>query len=64
MTFKVTSLPAEERDGKSVSELDVNVKKSLIHSNEELQNRPWCKVIPFKHQYLHIYTTSSRDRTS
>lgn len=55
MTFKATDLPAEERDGKSVSELDTNIKKILVHSSEELHNRPWCKVISLKH---HLYATS------
>ncbi|XP_026804147.1 myrosinase 1-like [Rhopalosiphum maidis] len=46
MSFEVTDLPPDEREGKSVSELDTNIKKMLLKSDEELENRPWCKNIP------------------
>lgn len=45
MSFEVTDLSEEERQGKSVSELDSNIKKDLIKSNKEFENRPWFKVM-------------------
>lgn len=45
MSFEVTDLPENEREGKSVSVLDANIKKDLIKSNKEFENRPWFKVI-------------------
>lgn len=45
MSFEVTDLPENEREGKSVSELDTNIKKEIIKSDKEFENRPWFKVI-------------------
>jgi len=47
MSFEVTDLPEDEREGKTVSELDANIKKNLLRSDEELRNRSWCKVMYF-----------------
>lgn len=44
MSFEVTDLPANETAGKSLSELDSNVKKLILKSDEELASHPWCKV--------------------
>ncbi|CAH1736620.1 unnamed protein product [Aphis gossypii] len=46
MSFEVTDLPEDEREGKTVSELDANIKKILLNSDEELENKPWCKSVP------------------
>lgn len=47
MSFEVTDLPENERKGKTVSELDANIQKNLLRSNEELRNRSWSKVMYF-----------------
>lgn len=54
MSFEVTDLPEDEREGKTVSELDANIKKMLLKSDEELENRPWCKVMYFVYLILNI----------
>lgn len=44
MSFEVTDLPTNETGGKSISELDLNIKKLILKSDEELASHPWCKV--------------------
>jgi len=51
----VTDLPEDEREGKTVSELDANIKKILLNSDEELENKPWCKVMYFVYLLLNTY---------
>ncbi|VVC36737.1 Glycoside hydrolase family 1,Glycoside hydrolase superfamily, partial [Cinara cedri] len=46
MSFEVTDLPENEREGKSVSDLDANIQKNIIKSDDELKNRSWIKSVP------------------
>lgn len=45
MSFEVTDLSEDEKEGKSVSELDANIKKELIKSDKVFENTAWFKVI-------------------